>query len=53
MNKQEISSTWNEEVPRGKNHNKMENKTTVSLYLSRDLVEKAKQEAENYNKQVL
>jgi hypothetical protein len=36
-------STWNvTNSPRGKNHNKTENKTTVSLYLSKNLVEKAR-----------
>jgi hypothetical protein len=36
-------STWKDErVPRGKNHNKTETKTTVSLYLNRKIVEKAR-----------
>ena len=38
-----LDSTWkNRLVPRGKCHNKTETKTTVSLYLSRILVEKAR-----------
>ena len=37
------NSTWKSSlVPRGNCHNKTENKTTVSLYLSENLVEKAK-----------
>ena len=35
-------STWKSKFPRGKNHNKTETKTTVSLYLSKDLVKSAK-----------
>jgi hypothetical protein len=36
-------STWKKDkVPRGKHHNKTETKTTVSLYLNRKLVEKAR-----------
>jgi hypothetical protein len=36
-------STWNKPViPRGKNHNKTEKKTTVSLYLTKKTVEKAR-----------
>ncbi len=36
-------STWeNSIIPRGKCHNKIENKTTVSLYLNKILVEKAR-----------
>jgi hypothetical protein len=36
-------STWKKDkVPRGKHHNKTKNKTTVSLYLSKKMVEKAR-----------
>jgi hypothetical protein len=39
------SSTWkNSLVPRGKCHNKTETKTTISLYLDKKTVEKAKKE---------
>jgi hypothetical protein len=39
----DAKSTWKEElVPCGKCHNKTENKTTVSLCLSKNLVQKAK-----------
>ena len=37
------ASTWKKaKVPRGKYHNQTETKTTVSLYLNRKMVEKAK-----------
>ncbi len=43
MNEKTKSSTWkNHKVPRGKHHNKTTTKTTVSLYLNKNLVEKAK-----------
>ena len=43
MNELNESSTWkNNVVPRGKNHNRTETKTTVSLYLHKILVEKAR-----------
>jgi hypothetical protein len=36
-------STWkNNKSPRGNYHNKIENKTTVSLYLNKNLVERAR-----------
>jgi hypothetical protein len=35
-------SNWKTIVPRGKHHNKTEKKTTVSLYLSKKVVEKAR-----------
>ena len=36
-------STWKKQkVPRGKNHNKTEKKTTVSLYISKKTVERAR-----------
>ncbi len=45
------SRAWkNVEVPRGKHHNKTENKTTVSLYLSKTLVENAKKHALNLSR---
>ena len=34
-------------IPRGKHHNKSKTKTTVSLYLSKKLVEKAKKQGLN------
>jgi hypothetical protein len=38
-----LDSTWKKSlVPRGKCHNKTETKTTVSLYLNKTLVEKAR-----------
>jgi post-segregation antitoxin (ccd killing protein) len=37
------NSTWKDvKVPRGKHHNKTETKTTVSLYLSKKLIKKAR-----------
>jgi hypothetical protein len=37
------NSAWKEgKIPRGKHHNKTRNKTTVSLYLNRKMVEKAR-----------
>jgi hypothetical protein len=43
LKKVENDSTWkHDKVPRGKCHNKTEEKTTVSLYLNRKLVEKAR-----------
>ena len=45
MNEENIgqSSTWKSKlVPRGKSHNKTDSKTTVSLYLNKTLVEKAR-----------
>jgi post-segregation antitoxin (ccd killing protein) len=43
LNKVEHNSTWKQkEVPRGKNHSRTVNKTTVSLYLAKELVEKAR-----------
>jgi hypothetical protein len=43
MIKQNNTSTWKKaKVPRGKHHNKIAIKTTVSLYLNRKLVEKAR-----------
>ena len=44
-------STWkNRKVPRGKHHNKTANKTTVSLYLNRKLVEKARNYRLNFSR---
>ena len=43
--------TWKSKlVPRGQYHNKTENKTTVSLYLSKNLVEKARNHSLNLSK---
>jgi len=45
------SSTWNfRRFPRGKYHNKSKTKTTVSLYLSKNLVEKAKKHRLNLSR---
>jgi hypothetical protein len=45
------NSTWkSHSVPRGKCHNKTESKTTVSLYLSKNLVEKARNHSLNLSK---
>ena len=44
-------STWeNSIIPRGKCHNKTESKTTVSLYLSKDLVESARNHSLNLSR---
>ena len=46
-----LNSTWkNKQIPRGKHHNKTETKTTVSLYLTKNLVEKAKNHKLNLSK---
>ena len=49
-----LNSTWkNQQIPRGKQiarHNKTETKTTVSLYLSKNLVEKAKKHKLNLSR---
>ena len=43
MKRYNANSTWKKgKVPRGKHHNKTATKTTVSLYLNRKLVEKAR-----------
>ena len=43
LNKVNDSSTWTKQkVPRGKNHNKTATKTTVSLYLAKKTVERAR-----------
>ena len=43
INKIEKTSTWKKvKVPRGKHHNKTATKTTVSIYLNRNLVERAR-----------
>ncbi len=43
MNELNESSTWKKSrTPRGKCHNKTESKTTVSLYVNKILVEKAR-----------
>jgi len=42
MVEKEISTWKRAKFPRGKNHNKTATKTTVSLYLSKKLVEKAR-----------
>ena len=45
------NSTWKKSlVPRGKCHNKTETKTTVSLYLNKRLVEKARNHALNLSR---
>ncbi len=46
-----LNSTWKtEQIPRGKHHNKTETKTTVSLYLSKNLVEKARKQGLNLSR---
>ena len=55
MNENEVfsnqSSTWKSTiVPRGKCHNKTETKTTISLYLDRNLVEKARNRSLNLSR---
>ena len=43
MIKNEKNSTWKKHrVPRGKHHNKTATKTTISVYLNRKLVERAR-----------
>ena len=43
LNNSKNKSTWKKvKVPRGKHHNKTATKTTVSLYLNRKLVERAR-----------
>ncbi len=50
MNRNE-SSTWKKaKTPRGKYHNKTEHKTTVSLYLSKNLVEQARKHKLNLSR---
>jgi hypothetical protein len=45
------NSTWKKhKVPRGKHHNKTETKTTVSIYLNRKLMEKARNHRLNLSK---
>ena len=51
MSEPHESSTWKKRVvPRGKHHNKTATKTTVSLYLSKNLVEKARKQGLNLSK---
>ncbi|MGQ9641628.1 MAG: type II toxin-antitoxin system CcdA family antitoxin [Candidatus Bathycorpusculaceae bacterium] len=46
-----LNSTWNFSFfPRGKHHNKTETKTTVSLYLSKNLVQKARKHGLNISR---
>ena len=43
MNRLEDNSTWKKsKIPRGKHHNKTEKKTTVSLYITKKTVERAR-----------
>jgi post-segregation antitoxin (ccd killing protein) len=45
------SSTWKKhEIPRGKHHNKTATKTTVSLYLSKNLVKRAREHRLNISR---
>ena len=51
MSKQKNKSAWKKgKVPRGKNHNKTTIKTTVSLYLNRNLVKKAREHRLNLSR---
>ena len=43
-------STWKKKVPRGKHHNETATKKTVSLYLSKKLVERARNHNLNLSK---
>jgi hypothetical protein len=46
-----LDSTWKSKlVPRGKCHNKTETKTTISLYLNRILVERARKHRLNLSR---
>jgi hypothetical protein len=46
-----LNSTWKHgKTPRGKCHSRTETKTTVSLYLSRNLVERAKNQGLNLSR---
>jgi post-segregation antitoxin (ccd killing protein) len=46
-----LDSTWKRrEVPRGKHHNKTATKTTVSLYLSKNLVKNARKQGLNLSR---
>ena len=45
------NSTWkSHRVPRGKNHSKTETKTTISIYLDKELVKRAKNSGLNLSK---
>lgn len=51
MSEARTDSTWKKrEVPRGKRHNKTTTKTTVSLYLSKKVVEKARKHRLNISR---
>ena len=51
MNELGENSTWkNSAIPRGKYHNKTAIKTTVSLYLSKKIVEKARKHGLNLSR---
>jgi hypothetical protein len=41
-NQHGVNSTWKTRVPRGKHHNETATKKTVSLYLTKNVVERAK-----------
>ncbi len=43
-------STWTKKIPRGKNHNKTTTKTTVSLYLSKQTIKRARNHNLNLSK---
>ena len=44
------NSTWKKQVPRGKHHNETDTKKTVSLYLNRKIVERARKYKLNLSK---
>ena len=51
MSRAQEDSTWkNPRVPRGKHHNRTATKTTVSLYLSKKTVEKARKHGLNLSR---
>ena len=51
MSEAGLNSTWNlQSFPRGKRHNRTETKTTVSVYLNKNLVEKARKQGLNLSR---
>ena len=51
MMRAEKNSTWKKvKIPRGKHHNKTATKTTVSLYLNKNLVERARNRCLNLSR---
>ena len=50
MKNNKVDSTWKIKVPRGKHHNKTATKKTVSLYLSKQIVERARNQNLNLSR---